>query len=121
MLLGACIASTIVIFAFTPYAATMTQPLMKLLYSVLIVYATFWIHEDSHLCTNAAHVFIFVTFMVGGGLIGVHFFMQSNQLMGGVISARSLSFGDPISWTLVVFGFPLMYYFSKKRESARLK
>ncbi len=116
LLLGACIASTIVIFAFTPYAATMTNPLMKLLYSVLIVYAAFGFTRIRTFVQTLL-MFYFVTFMVGGGLIGLHFFMQSNQLTGGVLSTRSLSFGDPISWTLVVFGFPLMYYFSKKRIS----
>lgn len=37
----ALIGSTIVIFAFTPFASVMTHPIMKLLYSLLIVYTAF--------------------------------------------------------------------------------
>ena len=41
LVLGAFIGSTIVIFAFTPFASMMTHPIMKLLYSLLIVYTAF--------------------------------------------------------------------------------
>ncbi|MDM5189610.1 sigma-E processing peptidase SpoIIGA [Bacillus sp. DX4.1] len=114
LVLGACIGSTIVIFAFTPLAATMTHPIMKLLYSLLIVYAAFGFTTFRDY-TQTVFTFYFVTFMVGGGLIGTHFFLQTNEMVNGLISTKSISYGDPVSWIFVIFGFPIIYYFSKKR------
>lgn len=111
---GACIGSTIVIFAFTPFAYIMTHPLIKLLYSLLIVYTTFGFVRFRTF-TQTILTFYFVTFMVGGGLVGTHFFLQTNEMMNGLVSTKSVAYGDPISWLFVVLGFPVMYYFSKKR------
>ncbi|MCP1124820.1 sigma-E processing peptidase SpoIIGA [Bacillus sp. 3103sda1] len=112
--LGACIGSTIVIFVFTPLASVMTHPVMKLLYSFLIVYTAFgFIRFRTFLQTVLT--FYFVTFMVGGGLVGTHFFLQTNDMVNGLISTKSISYGDPVSWVFVMIGFPIMYYFSKKR------
>lgn len=114
LVLGACIGSTIVIFAFTPFAYVMTHPLTKLLYSLLIVYATFGFSRFRTF-TQTVLTFYFVTFMVGGGLVGTHFFLQTNDMMNKFVSTKTVSYGDPISWLFVVIGFPVMYYFSKKR------
>lgn len=114
LILGACIGSAIVIFVFTPFASTMTHPIMKLMYSLLIVYATFGFTTFRDY-TQTVFTFYFVTFMVGGGLIGAHFFLQTNDMLNGMMEAKSISYGDPISWVFVIFGFPIIYYFSKKR------
>ena len=114
LILGACIGSTIVIFAFTPLASLMTHPVMKLLYSFLIVYTAFgFIRFRTFL--QSVLTFYFVTFMVGGGLVGTHFFFHTSDMMNGLISTKSISYGDPISWLFVIIGFPVIYYFSKKR------
>ncbi|WP_369902939.1 sigma-E processing peptidase SpoIIGA [Bacillus manliponensis] len=114
LILGACIGSTIVIFAFTPFAYVMTHPLTKLLYSLLIVYAAFGFFRF-RTYIQAVLTFYFVTFMVGGGLVGTHFFLQTNNIMNEFVSTKSVSYGDPISWLFVVIGCPLVYYFSKKQ------
>jgi len=114
LILGACIGSTIVIFAFTPLAFLMTHPVMKLIYSFLIVYTAFgFIRFRTFL--QSVLTFYFVTFMVGGGLVGTHFFLQTSDMMNGLISTKSISYGDPVSWLFVIIGFPVIYYFSKKR------
>lgn len=114
LVLGAFIGSTIVIFAFTPFASMMTHPIMKLVYSLLIVYTAFGFSTFRDY-TQTVFTFYFVTFMVGGGLIGTHFFLQTNEMVGGLVQSKSISYGDPVSWMFVIFGFPIIYYFSKKR------
>ncbi|WP_242144481.1 MULTISPECIES: sigma-E processing peptidase SpoIIGA [unclassified Bacillus cereus group] len=114
LVLGALIGSTIVIFAFTPFSSMMTHPIMKLLYSLCIVYATFGFSNFRDYA-QTVFTFYFVTFMVGGGLIGTHFFLQTNEMVNGLVQSQSISYGDPVSWMFVVVGFPIIYYFSKKR------
>lgn len=113
-MLGTFIGSTIVIFAFTPFASMMTHPIMKLLYSLLIVYTAFGFSTFRDY-TQTVFTFYFVTFMVGGGLIGTHFFLQTNDMVDGLVQAKAMSYGDPVSWMFVILGFPIIYYFSKKR------
>ncbi|PDZ75286.1 sigma-E processing peptidase SpoIIGA [Bacillus pseudomycoides] len=114
LVLGTFIGSTIVIFAFTPFASMMTHPIMKLLYSLLIVYTAFGFSTFRDY-TQIVFTFYFVTFMVGGGLIGTHFFLQTNDMVDGLVQAKAMSYGDPVSWMFVILGFPIIYYFSKKR------
>ncbi len=114
LLIGALIGSSIVIFAFTPLAYVMTHPATKLLYSVIMVYTVFGFKRFRTFCQTAM-MFYFVTFMVGGGLIGLHFFIQSDALLQDMMNTKSISFGDPVSWLFVVIGFPAVLYFSKKR------
>ncbi|MFC5773875.1 sigma-E processing peptidase SpoIIGA [Ectobacillus antri] len=113
LLCGALLASTIVIFAFTPFATMMTHPFTKLLYSICIIYVTFGFTRIRTFFQTLL-MFYFATFMVGGGLLGMHFFVQTSALRD-ITSIQTSSFGDPVSWLFVVVGFPIMYYFSKAR------
>ncbi len=47
--------------------------------------------------------------------MGTHFFLQTNEMVNGLVQSQSISYGDPISWLFVILGFPVIYYFSKKR------
>lgn len=52
--------------------------------------------------------------MVGGGMLGLHYFFQTDiAIMNGTLASRSSGFGDPVSWITVFIGFPLVWYFSK--------
>jgi stage II sporulation protein GA (sporulation sigma-E factor processing peptidase) len=60
--------------------------------------------------------FYFVTFMVGGGMIGAHYFFQAEMsYLDGVLMTNSTGFGHPISWLFVLIGFPLVWMFSRNR------
>ncbi|MFX3622636.1 MAG: sigma-E processing peptidase SpoIIGA [Ectobacillus sp.] len=111
---GALLGSSIVIFSFTPFAYVMTHPLTKIVYSAFIVYTAFGFTR-LRTFVQTLLMFYFATFMVGGGLIGLHFFMQANPMMNGMVSTQAVSFGDPVSWLFVAVTFPVMFYFSKKR------
>lgn len=61
-------------------------------------------------------MFYFVSFMTGGGMLALHFMLQSkHELIEGMIVTQSSGQGGPLSWLFVVLGFPLMYWFSKSR------
>ena len=112
-MLGAFIGSTIVIFAFTPFASMMTHPIMKLLYSLLIVYTAFGFTTFRN---YAQTVLLLLCNLYGWRRINGHsFLLQTNEMVNGLVQSQSISYGDPISWLFVIFGFPIIYYFSKKR------
>ncbi len=50
------------------------------------------------------------TFLIGGALIGAHYFLQTES----ILLAGLKGFGDPISWLFVFIGFPIAWHFSKK-------
>ncbi|MFJ5963487.1 sigma-E processing peptidase SpoIIGA [Bacillus sp. NPDC093026] len=114
-MLGALIGSSIVLLLFTPFAMFVSHPLGKLLFSVLIVIATFGFGRFRSFFQNL-FAFYFVTFLMGGGMIGVHSFLQTNTVIqDGLLISQNNGFGDPISWLFVLTGFPAIWLFSKKR------
>jgi stage II sporulation protein GA (sporulation sigma-E factor processing peptidase) len=55
------------------------------------------------------------TFLIGGALIGVHYFVQFDAEMSTkVMIANVMGVGDPISWLFVLLGFPIAWHFSKR-------
>lgn len=114
MILGALIGSTIVLVYFTPYQGFISQPLIKLLYSILIVGMAFGFLKFRYFFKNL-FAFYFITFMVGGGLFGLHYFFQTDlYFANGMLTSKTGGFGDPVSWLFVLIGFPLIWYFSKQ-------
>ncbi|WP_239421963.1 sigma-E processing peptidase SpoIIGA [Bacillus sp. CGMCC 1.16541] len=120
--LGAFIGSLIVVFMFTPFAAIMLHPFVKILFSVCMVLVTFGYKRLRFFLENA-FTFYFATFVVGGGLMGVHFLFEDQFLVfEGSVMSQTTSFGDPVSWLFVLVGFPVLAYFSKHRvEDLRMK
>ncbi len=114
-MLGALIGSSIVLLLFTPFAMVVSHPLGKLLFSIFIVLATFGFQRFRSFFQNL-FAFYFVTFLMGGGMIGVHSFLQTNTVIqDGLLISQNDGFGDPISWLFVLTGFPAIWLFSKKR------
>lgn len=115
VLVGAFIGSWIVIFLFTPLAPVMSHPIGKVLFSFAMVLATFGFGTIRTFIQTTL-MFYFVTFMVGGGLIGLHYFLHyDTAILDGVITTVSPGIGDPISWLFVFVAFPCIVYFSRKR------
>lgn len=114
--LGALIGSSLVLLMVSPLSYYAAQPIVKLGFSVFIVGAAFGFKRFRYFMQGLL-MFYFSTFMVGGGMIAVHYLIQSEG--SGVNMAKvyshSASFGHPISWFFVLAGFPLLLYFSKQR------
>ncbi len=116
MLLGGLIGSCLILMSFTSslsyYAG---NPFMKLAFSIAMIFVVFgfkrWRYFFSNLLT-----FYFVTFLMGGILIGAHYFIQFDyQMEANVLLASIRGFGDPISWAFIIIGIPAAWVFSKQR------
>lgn len=114
LLLGAFIASLYVFFLFSPFDWFAINPLVKSVYSIVIILATFGFYRFK-LFFQAWLTFFFVNFAVGGGLLGLHFFLETDtSFINGTFATQTSGFGSPISWLFVLIGFPIMYWYSKQ-------
>ncbi len=112
---GALIASFYVLFLFIPGLSFMVNPIVKLLYSLVIVSVTFGFNRFRSFF-QCWLLFYFVTFMIGGGMMGAHYFLQQDVMVyNGAVATKGTGFGDPVSWLFVLIGFPTIWIFSKRR------
>jgi stage II sporulation protein GA (sporulation sigma-E factor processing peptidase) len=114
IILGGLIGSSIVVFAFTPYHSLVDNLYMKLLYSVFMVGTVFGFIRLKVFLKNLVSLYL-VTFLSGGILLGLHYLFQFNihSLHPGMAAGIN-RFGDPVSWTFVLIGFPLAWQFSRR-------
>ncbi|MBN8199500.1 sigma-E processing peptidase SpoIIGA [Bacillus sp. NTK034] len=111
---GGLIGSIIILLVFTPFNEYSGHPVTKLLFSVAMVLAVFGFKRLRYFLKGLM-TFYFATFLVGGSLIGIHYFVNFDfQLSSSVMLASVKGFGDPISWLFVLLGFPLAWHFSKR-------
>ncbi|MHC8521738.1 sigma-E processing peptidase SpoIIGA [Rossellomorea sp. H39__3] len=112
---GGLIGSTIILMAFTPLSHLSGSPLVKLSFSVVMVWVAFGFKRMKFFLANLL-MFYFVTFLTGGILIGVHYFISFDPgAEASTLIASVRGFGDPISWVFVMLVLPLAWYFSKSR------
>ncbi|KAB2335332.1 sigma-E processing peptidase SpoIIGA [Bacillus mesophilum] len=114
LIAGGLIGSIIILLAITPMHSVAGHPLMKLLFSVLMVYTAFG-YKRLKFFFSSLMTFYLTTFLIGGVLIGAHYFVQFDfELSAAVMIGSVKGFGDPISWLFVLIGFPLAWHFSRK-------
>ncbi|HET7580649.1 MAG TPA: sigma-E processing peptidase SpoIIGA, partial [Bacillales bacterium] len=75
LITGALVASVFIFFLFTPFSGVMYNPLVKFAYSIVIVLVVFGYKRFSAFA-QGLFMFYFVTFMIGGGMFALHYFMQ---------------------------------------------
>jgi stage II sporulation protein GA (sporulation sigma-E factor processing peptidase) len=114
LIAGALIASVFIFFLFTPAAGVMYHPLFKLAYSIVIVLAVFG-YGRFYAFVQVLFMFYFVSFMIGGGMFALHYFMQGSGTILSGIASQATPFGDVFSWAFVVIGFPCFWFFSRQR------
>lgn len=111
---GGFIGSLIILLAFTPVNDYSNHPISKLLFSMMMVLISFGYRRLSFFI-KALMTLYAATFLIGGALIGAHYFIQyDSELTASVFSSMTKGFGDPVSWLFVLIGFPIAWYFSKK-------
>jgi stage II sporulation protein GA (sporulation sigma-E factor processing peptidase) len=114
LLAGGFIGSLIILFSFTPLHAYSNHPISKLLFSVVMVLIVFGYKRLSFFIKALMTLYV-TTFLIGGALIGAHYFVQyDSQMSTKVMIANVSGFGDPISWLFVLLGFPIAWHFSRK-------
>ncbi|WP_147531954.1 sigma-E processing peptidase SpoIIGA [Bacillus marasmi] len=110
---GGIIGSIIVLLAVTPLQSISGHPLTKLLFSIVMVFIAFGYKRFRYFISGLM-TFYFTTFLIGGALIGTHYFVNFDfKLSSSVMLASVKGFGDPISWMFVLLGFPIAWHFSK--------
>jgi stage II sporulation protein GA (sporulation sigma-E factor processing peptidase) len=115
LLLAALLGSSIVLLMFTPLVFIVSHPIGKIIFSMMMVWIAFGFYRFSYYFQSLL-TFYFVTFMIGGGMIGVHYLLQVEMsYLDGVLMTNTNGFGHPISWLFVLIGFPLLWIFSRNR------
>lgn len=122
---GGLLGSIIILLAVTPLQSYSGHPLTKLLFSVFMVLIAFGYKRFRYFISGLM-TFYFTTFLIGGALIGTHYFVNFDfELSSSVMLASVKGFGDPISWFFVLLGFPIAWHFSKtnieKIETAKIQ
>jgi stage II sporulation protein GA (sporulation sigma-E factor processing peptidase) len=114
LLAGGFIGSLIILLSFTPLNAYTSHPISKLICSMLMVLSAFGFKRLTFFFKALMTLYV-STFLIGGGLMGAHYFIQSDsELSVRVLSSSVKGFGDPISWMFVLIGFPLAWHFARK-------
>jgi stage II sporulation protein GA (sporulation sigma-E factor processing peptidase) len=115
ILLAALLGSSIVLMMFSPLAFIALHPIGKMIISMIMVWLAFGF-KRFRTYFQCLLTFYFVTFMVGGGMTGAHYFLQTEMShLDGVLMTNSTGFGHPISWLFVLIGFPVVWMFSRNR------
>ncbi|WP_312469212.1 sigma-E processing peptidase SpoIIGA [Neobacillus sp.] len=110
ILAGGFIGSLIILLSFTPLNVYTSHPISKLICSIMMVFIAFG-YKRLTFFIKALMTFYVSTFLIGGAIIGAHFFIQYDY----VLTINVLKgFGDPISWLFVFIGFPIAWHFSRK-------
>ncbi|MBU8877734.1 sigma-E processing peptidase SpoIIGA [Bacillus sp. FJAT-29790] len=111
---GGLIGSVIILLSVTPISIYSGHPIIKLVISILMVITAFGFKRFRYFL-NGLMTFYLTTFLIGGSLIGVHYFIKFDfQLSSSVFLASVKGFGDPISWLFVLLGFPIAWHLSKR-------
>lgn len=115
LIVGGFIGSLIIWLSVTPFYVYINNPFIKIIFSFIMVLTVFG-YKRLNFFLKTVSLFYFITFLIGGILIGTHYFIQFDlELSNSVLVGGLNGFGDPISWLFVFIGFPLAWHFSKGR------
>ncbi len=86
---------------------------MKLVISFVMIWISFgFVHPLSYL--RNLGVFYFVCFVTGGAMMAIHFFLTGESQTAGVfLTVTSNGWGSPVSWGVIILGFPLVWLYAK--------
>jgi stage II sporulation protein GA (sporulation sigma-E factor processing peptidase) len=118
LLAGGFIGSLIILLSFSPLHDYTNHPISKLLCSVFMVLTVFGYKRFRFFIKGLMTLYV-STFLLGGALIGTHYFVQYNsEWTVSVLRASIYGFGDPITWMFVLLGFPIAWHFGKRNIEA---
>lgn len=115
ILAGGLMGSSLILLSVTPFATQAAHPLMKMSVSISMVLIVFGFKRFKSFITCLL-AFYFSTFLMGGIILGTHFFLTYDLKLRTAVSLETIrGFGDPISWLFVAAAFPIAWHFSKGR------
>lgn len=113
--LAALVASVIVPISIYMPDSWLMSSLGKVFYSFFIVWVAFSFSSLRAFFFQWV-TFYFITFTIGGSMLGVHFFLATEiSVQGGSVVTFTGGYGDPVSWLFVLIGFPCSFLFTKWR------
>ncbi|MEK3887053.1 sigma-E processing peptidase SpoIIGA [Bacillus sp. FSL K6-3431] len=111
---GGLIGSLLIILSVTPWSTFANHPISKIGISICMIIIAFGFKRVNYFFSGLMTLY-FSTFLMGGILIGVHYFVNfDNEIQSTVLLQSIQGFGDPISWVFVIFGFPAAWHFSQR-------
>jgi len=114
LLAGGFIGSLIILLSFTPLNVYSSHPISKLICSIVMVLIAFGYKRFAFFLKALMTLYV-STFLIGGALMGAHYFIQYDPMLTTKVLMSSVKgFGDPISWLFVLIGFPVAWHFSRK-------
>lgn len=118
IILGGVFGSLLIIAAITPFSTYAAHPLVKALVSVGMILTTFGYKRFATFLSNLL-TFYFATFLMGGILLGAHYFLTFDMELKSTVVIQSIrGYGDPVSWLFLLGAFPIAWHFSKRRINA---
>lgn len=109
IVLAALFASMIIPLQLSFSIEWVTLPLVKLVYSILIILIAFKYQRLTQLILQWLS-FYFINFTIGGAMFGLHFFMMSHDVL---LDEGATPFGNWLSWGVVLVLFPVAYFLTK--------
>lgn len=110
---GALIGAFYTVALFVPGWHWLFPWLTKLLISALMVFVAFGYRSYLSFLRNWG-MFYFISFVIGGGMFAAHYILLEREtVVNGAVLTEGSGMGSPITWTFVVFGFPLMWWYSR--------
>src|SRR5699024_36692 len=115
LFLGAFLAALLVPITLFYPNTFFTNVIGKFVFSLGIIICTFRF-RSVYQTAKLLILFYFTTFAIGGGLIGIHYFLNQPMMMSanGVLTFNG-GFGQPVSWLFVIICFPIVWKFTKNR------
>lgn len=117
LLLGTIVASLIVPVTVYFPGTIFTHVGFKFIYSIVIILSTFGYVQLFQMMKRLC-VFYFVTFAIGGGLIGIHFIL--NESIIGVDNMLPQIDDNQVNAIFILIGFPLIWLFTKLRMDSHV-
>lgn len=115
---GGFVGSLLILASVTPYGTVVNHPLIKLATSICMILIVFGFKRLKYFLTCLL-TFYFSTFLMGGILVGTHYFLTFDlDLRTAVLLDSVRGFGDPISWVFVMIAFPFAWHFSRNRVAS---
>ncbi|GAA0331198.1 sigma-E processing peptidase SpoIIGA [Bacillus carboniphilus] len=116
LIVSGMIASVTVFGYISSLSSILLHPLFKVMLSFVIIFAAFG-YRRLKFFLQATITFYITTFLMGGGLIGLHYFFQyESKFSQSLLMASIKGFGDPISWIFVILGFPALWFVTTKQS-----
>ena len=112
--LGACVGASYTMVLFFPSISGQFTFFSKLILSICMTLIVFGFHR-LYVFLKRLLVFYLVAFVLGGGLIGIHYFLQSDsEILSGIVFTNSGGLGTPVTWGFLAVCFPLVWWLSSK-------